>query len=299
MSVFDRNAEAEHDFEQRLLETARMDVAPKNVEQAWAEFTSAIQTATAHVEPGSGLRQIEPAHRDADPSVAPGTVGMRASLGKAFTCVVLGALGGSAATASVMSHHQRPTAATQLSNAPSAAPSALASATPTLGPLTPPEPTIFTEPARVSTGTRQIARTHRDRSADSSRPSAEASSDSNAANAEVNAAASVPASDAQGPRSALAREVQQLDLIRRACRAGAYSDALHLVTVFHREFPNSVLAPDADVLQLEALAERHDYPTLATQAAAFLAKYPSDPHAAKARRWAEIANARNSLHSED
>jgi hypothetical protein len=46
-----------------------------------------------------------------------------------------------------------------------------------------------------------------------------------------------------------------------------------------------VVAPDADVVALEALLAKKDREAVSEKAAAFLAKYPTDPHAAMVRSW--------------
>ncbi len=54
------------------------------------------------------------------------------------------------------------------------------------------------------------------------------------------------------PTSTLTVEVEPLDAARITCRAGVYDEAIRLVARDHREYGHGVLAPDADVVALEA-----------------------------------------------
>ncbi len=94
----------------------------------------------------------------------------------------------------------------------------------------------------------------------------------------------------EGAASTLGAEVARLDSAREAFRAGAFDEAIRRVESYHREFPQGVLAPDAEVVAIEALAEQKERDEAAARAAAFLANYPADPHAAKVRRWAELVD---------
>jgi outer membrane protein assembly factor BamD (BamD/ComL family) len=106
----------------------------------------------------------------------------------------------------------------------------------------------------------------------------------------------MPGAEARGslvPSSArsstLAAEVALLDAVRAKIAAAAYDEALRGVEQFHRSFPAGELAPDADVLALEALAQKGDHSELDRRAARFLARYPADPHAARVRGLTEHA----------
>jgi outer membrane protein assembly factor BamD (BamD/ComL family) len=58
-------------------------------------------------------------------------------------------------------------------------------------------------------------------------------------------------------------------------------EALRIADQYRTDYPNGELAPEAEVVAIEALAARGDQPALAARAARFLARYPSDPHAAR------------------
>jgi TolA-binding protein len=84
-------------------------------------------------------------------------------------------------------------------------------------------------------------------------------------------------------RSSLAAEVAAIDRARTLFRAGRHADALDAVSQYQREFPRGVLARDADVVAIDALAGLHDHSELEQRARRFLERYPQDPHAARVR----------------
>jgi hypothetical protein len=259
MSEFEPTGQSERDFERSLLDSARHDVTPRNVQTAWADFAGAMGLATASVETGSGLFRVETTRAHATSSFD--VVG-----GKIAAWVLLGALGGSALTAAFLLERREPSVAVQANQWPVlTTPMSIAVGINAL-PSVPDAP----EPANASSvpvSTRRIA---------------------SRANADAFDPAEVPS---RPPTSTLAAEVKRLDTARIACRAGAYDEALRLVESYHREFPRGVLGPDAEVVALEALVEKREANEVAQRAAAFLAQYPSDPHAAKVRRWAEQVGA--------
>jgi hypothetical protein len=65
---------------------------------------------------------------------------------------------------------------------------------------------------------------------------------------------------------------------------GDHDQAMRLVEHYHHDFPEGLLAPDADVVALEAAVSKRDDTEVARRAALFLARYPHDPHAARVRR---------------
>jgi TolA-binding protein len=92
--------------------------------------------------------------------------------------------------------------------------------------------------------------------------------------------------DAGGPRasaSTLAAEVSRIDAARTANAGGDYDEAIWLIDRYHRDFPDGALAPDAEVVALEAVAAKRDRPETARRAALFLSRYPDDPHAARVK----------------
>ncbi len=96
----------------------------------------------------------------------------------------------------------------------------------------------------------------------------------------VTALASAPAS-AAGP--SLAAEIAAIDEARAALVAGAPDDALARVTRYRRDHPHGVLAPEATVVAIEAYAAKGDHAKTLAEAAAFLARHPHAPQAARVK----------------
>jgi hypothetical protein len=86
--------------------------------------------------------------------------------------------------------------------------------------------------------------------------------------------------------STLIAEVARLDAARAALTRGDNDEALTRIAHYHHDFPQSVLAPDADVVALEALAAKKDWPALKHQATTFLSTYPQDPHTTRVKSLA-------------
>jgi hypothetical protein len=89
-----------------------------------------------------------------------------------------------------------------------------------------------------------------------------------------------PAPRAAAP-STLAQEVSRIDTARVAIVSGDYDEATRLIARYHDDFPDGELAPDADVVALEAAAAKHDRAEVARRARDFFARYPRDPHTAR------------------
>jgi TolA-binding protein len=68
---------------------------------------------------------------------------------------------------------------------------------------------------------------------------------------------------------------------------GDNDESIRLIERYRQDFPKGALAPDADVVALEALAAKGDKAEVARRAALFLSRYPGDPHAARVRWLAE------------
>ncbi len=66
---------------------------------------------------------------------------------------------------------------------------------------------------------------------------------------------------------------------------------MRLIASYNDDFPSGALAPDADVVALEAAAAKHDRPEVARRALRFLMRYPSDPHAARVEAIRKQAKA--------
>jgi hypothetical protein len=83
--------------------------------------------------------------------------------------------------------------------------------------------------------------------------------------------------------STLTEQVALLDAARSAVLAGAFSEALRLADRYRAQFPNGELAPEAEVVAIEALTLRGQRQPALERAARFLARYPGDPHTARVK----------------
>jgi len=83
------------------------------------------------------------------------------------------------------------------------------------------------------------------------------------------------------PTSTLAAQVALLDAARTAFSSGAHAEALRLADHYRADFPNGELAPEAEVVAIEALVARGSRTAASERAARFLARFPGDPHAAR------------------
>ncbi|HEV8244233.1 MAG TPA: hypothetical protein VGP93_00555 [Polyangiaceae bacterium] len=85
------------------------------------------------------------------------------------------------------------------------------------------------------------------------------------------------------PSAALAAEVAALDVVRAAIAAQAFYRAVRLVDDYHHDFPEGQLAPDAEVLAIEALVAQGSHAEAERRAQRFLGRYPKDLHVARIR----------------
>ena len=83
--------------------------------------------------------------------------------------------------------------------------------------------------------------------------------------------------------STLTAEVALLDAARAAAAAGTFAEALRLADRYRIDFPGGELAPEAEVVAIEALVERGEKPSARERAARFLARYPGDPHTGRVK----------------
>jgi hypothetical protein len=88
---------------------------------------------------------------------------------------------------------------------------------------------------------------------------------------------------ATSPNSTLGAQVALLDAARTAIAAGAFAEALRLSERYRAEFPSGELAPEAEVVAIEALVFRGEKRPAAERAARFFARYPGDPHTARVK----------------
>ncbi len=86
----------------------------------------------------------------------------------------------------------------------------------------------------------------------------------------------MPSADAE---PGLADEVQALDRAREAMQADDPDEALRAVDAYQRDFGSGALAPEAEVLRIEALVRQGQMARARALGQQFLARHPSSPHA--------------------
>jgi hypothetical protein len=262
---FDRGAPDESEFERRLLAAAREDAGPPDVAGAWARLAGALGPIVSDPALGGGRAATS---GDAAPALS-SVVGARLGLAAALKWVLLGAVAGSAATAAVLVRHGagRMDAPLPVVLEPTVTGAQVAGGLP--APLAP------------SPGGESVAKPERAITPHGARPKPDARS--------RGLLASVGSSDSSDEAAAvvrpsgLAAEVARLDAARTSNAVGDYDGTVQLVERYHREFPNGALAPDADVVALEAVAAKRDRPETARRAALFLSRYPGDPHTTRVK----------------
>jgi len=283
MSTYNPKELSGPDFERSLLDSACADPLPQNVQIAWANFAGSMRLATSHVEPSSGLHTIKNPAQTVSRSVE-----IRGRLGKAATWLIVGAIGGSALTAALLIGRTRGTprdparAAARLALAVSASSKDNSTLQFT---ATSPTASAGASNAEAATSRQQQWATHTRTPTPSTGLVEQDVADGQAGSTRPSIEATVSPTYASKPT--LADQVRRLDAVRTAYRVGAYNEVIRLVENYHREFPNGVLAPDADVIEIEALVGKQDRAAAARHARAFLAKYPNDPHATMVQQWSE------------
>jgi hypothetical protein len=229
-------------FERRLLESAREDAEPGEVEGAWARLAGGLGAVLP--APGGAPRGL-PLHATA--------AGARTAT--AVKWLLVGALAGSGLTGALLMGHRSPPAvpAAPGQSAPPTAPAGLgARPAESVKPVSPVSSTV----ERSAPAEAPRAAKHRF------------------------AQGGAPAYREQVP-STLAAQVSRIDTARVAIASGDYDEAMRLIERYHDDFPDGALAPDADVVALEAAAAKHDPAEVARRAQSFLARYPNDPHTAR------------------
>ncbi len=86
-----------------------------------------------------------------------------------------------------------------------------------------------------------------------------------------------PTTEVAEPVSTLMLELTLLDQARAALRAGQSSRALDALAEHARQFPQGVLATEAEAMRIEALLERGDRSRAIELADAFFAAHPASP----------------------
>jgi hypothetical protein len=289
MARWDDDTLDDEAFERRLFESAQHDFAPSDPAAAWTCFAASVRTTAAAAEPASGLHERGTSSMR-EPSLDRAQVAhVAASKPYIVRCLLLGALAGGSLTAAWFTQRpvpnssshiasSRQNATTRIESAEASA-TAEASSTATGGSAAP----VLTQPTKASappSAPRGVSSKRGTRSEHLARATTRRSTQT------ASSSANVPGSlvtDERESASSLAEEVARLDAARAASRRGAYDETARLVASYHRDFPLGALAPDADVIAIEAVAKQGDQANLERLCTRFLRLYPADPHAARVR----------------
>jgi hypothetical protein len=240
-------------FERMLFNSARNDELSLDVEAFWTRLNTSID----------GVARLSAASA----GVGSGSLGGRAYRAVAGKWLILGAIAGSALTALTITgvrEHQGTTAPRQQVA------------------LAPPNP-ITSAPESSAEPVREIAPVLDYPSSPSEAPASVPQRRTASARVASPRPDNLKAAAHTQPDSTLGAEVALLDAAQTAVAAGMLGEALRLADQYRTDYPNGELAPEAEVVAIEALAARADRVALATRAAHFLARYPSDPHAARVK----------------
>ena len=90
--------------------------------------------------------------------------------------------------------------------------------------------------------------------------------------------ANAPEASARGGAKSIGLEIEKLDGVRRALRANTPTEALRLLEVYDREHGGGVLAQEAVLLRIEALAASGNTAAARSVAERFLKDNPKTPH---------------------
>jgi hypothetical protein len=269
---FGNRTDDDRSFERALVVSAQHDPGPGDVEAAWAKLAASIGDASRAVahdthRPNPGEIDAGPRPPDYPPARPPAQAGagsiVRSAGAKAAACLLLGLVAGSAATAIALRGQSRVPLATSTAPDPSnVATSPRPAATPDDLVGAQADPAAAPPPRRGSGHEpKSVRRT---------------------ASPAAGIAASGGQSDSAG-QERLAEQVRAVDAAMAALQAGALDQAIRLVDLFHADFPAGVLAPDAELVAIEALAEARETSAFTRRAERFIASSPHDPHAARVR----------------
>jgi len=269
---FDSKNQGDVEFERSLVESAHSDAPPHDVRDALARFSGTLSATIPRQSSGGDFSGV---HGQSS-STATGTLakaaGARAVRGAAAKWLLLGAIGGSAVTAAVTVGRPGREANSPVPILDRQAPPSPRA--PGAAPVPLPYPVSSAEAAPLSERrTASPATTSKWPFQVRARP--------------IEHRAEAPHDQVVRPSvedsSTLAAEVSLIDEARTAVMLGEHDEAVHIIERYHRDFPSGALAPDADVVALEAAAAKRDASEVARRAALFLSRYPSDPHAARVR----------------
>ena len=276
---FDYQDQAE--FEHSLLESARADSPPHDVQHAWTRFAGALSL----IFPGStGAVRGTPASAGATAAgnVAK-SVGTRAAHGAAMKWLLLGAIGGSAVTAAVMVQRRDGTPDSPKPVLYQEPPAADAAHVP-LPVLIPSHEPVPTSESRTASPVMLAKHSDQGRARPIQHQPVLGRLTQTAFKDDSQERVTAPPG---ADLSTLAAEVSRIDAARRASAGSDNDESIRLIERYRQDFPKGALAPDADVVALEALAAKGDKAEVARRAALFLSRYPGDPHAARVRWLAE------------
>lgn len=270
---FDREALDEVEFERRLLASARGDEGPRDLQGAWARLAGALGPIVSDPALGGARR----ATGSSAAGAAVSTAHLRLGPAAVMKWMLLGAIAGSAATTGVLLRHRQ---AQVVASSPSVSPAAAGAWEKIVDPRPAPPVQVPAGEASRETSTAALHGSHARRAGEGrSRTLPESPGGADSADEAGRAV--------RTRSSALAAEVARLDAARTSNAVGDYDETIQLIERYHREFPDGALAPDADVVALEAVAAKRDQGETARRAALFLSRYPGDPHAARVRWLAD------------
>jgi len=248
MTANEHEANADERFERLLLDSAQTDALPQDVDAAWQKFDSALRGVSVLAAGASGALAAR-----------------RAQRWLTAKWLIWGALAGSALTAfSLRAPRARQVQPSALTAAPISAPAVVSSTTAAAGIEAP----RSTTPSPQATPTATALTKRRPHSFATPTP----------------ATPSVTKTPQTPQRSStLAAQVALLDAARSAIANGTNAEAYRLAERYRADFPNGELAPEAEVVAIEALVVLGSRAAASERAARFLARYPGDPHAARVK----------------
>jgi len=258
---FGNQTRDERSFEQALIASARHDPGPADVEAEWAKLAGSISEASRAVAfDGHRANSGELDAGPRPPALPAAGAVFRAAGAKAGAYLLLGLVAGSAATAIVLRGQPRAPLITSVVPASSSVALSTRPATTTYDSVgVHAEPAAANPPPRGSGHEPRLVR----RTASVGMTLGKSNSP---------------------PQERLSDQVRSVDAAMGALQAGALGEAVRLVNRFHVDFPHGVLAPDAELVAIEALAEARETSKLTERAERFFESNPNDPHSARVRR---------------
>jgi hypothetical protein len=260
MTSSNHDYSADERFERLLIDSARTDELPRNVDAAWQRFDSALRGASLLAAGVGGAIAVRRAQR----WLAAKWLIWGALTGSVLTALSLRPYLGQRSEASAVL--PSPIAVSAIANSAAQGRPEVEAAQPEAAPLleTRALHSLAPAPSHASSPHLRPAK----------EPPAEQAPEQEPALAPEQALA---------PSSTLAAQVALLDAARSALATGIYSDALRLADRYRADFPNGELSPEAELVAIEALLSRSERAAALARAARFLERYPGDPHAARVK----------------